>query len=244
MPAYVFRVNVQSQIPPQKGEYRALATGFHLSSRGMGGDIRFLRGTAGRTLEFGLRAYGLKAARETKIESQFQERGTRYIYGKLNRLMVVTPYAGIQHTLIPRRKGSFLSVKNSLQIGPALGLLRPYYLDIFVPSPIYQQMGTPEPQPFDPAEHSYVDIVGVSSIFVSGFGRVSLRPGLSLRASSLVDFAQRDSYIQGIELGANLDIFFSEVQLMADVHNPSVFLAFSLGMVMGNGWRVDEEMRE
>ncbi len=228
------------QLSEKEGDLRGFGMGFHLSSRGLGSDFRYLYGTPGSNWLFGLRAYGLKSARETKIESQFQDRGSRYVFGKLNRLMVLTPYAGLQREWVPRREGAYLRLSGSLEIGPALGLLRPYYLDIFVPSPIYQQLGTPEPQPYNPDQHSYVDIVGVSSVFNSGFGKVNLHPGVSLRAAALLDFAQKDSYINGLELGANLDFFFSDVPLMAKVNNPRMFLAITLGAVLGNSWTTAE----
>lgn len=224
------------QTAQTEGDLRGFAMGFHAGSRGMGTDFRYLYGTDKRDWVFGLRAFGMKDARETKIESQFQDRGSRYAFGKLNRLMVLSPYIGIHKTLVPRRKGNFISLKGSFQVGPALGLLRPYYLDIFVPSPIYQQLGTPEPQPYNPDNHSYVDIVGVSSVFNAGFGKVKIHPGLSIRAATLIDFAQKSTYINGIELAANLDYFFSEAPIMAEVENHRFFLAISLGMVFGNSW--------
>lgn len=229
------------QIAPTDGDLRGFGMGFHMSSRGMGTDFRYVYGTPNRDWVFGIRAFGVKDARETKIESQFQDRGSRYVFGKLNRLMVLSPYAGIYKDLVPRSQGRFVSLKGSFQVGPALGLLRPYYLDIFVPSPIYQQLGTPEPQPYDPNNHSYVDIVGVSSVFNSGFGKVNLRPGLSMRAATMIDFAQKETYINGVELAANLDYFFSEVPIMAKTENHRFFLSISLGMVFGNSWITTEE---
>jgi hypothetical protein len=237
----IFSANSYGQFAEETGDLRGFGMGFHASSRGFGSDFRYIYGTPQRDWVFGLRAFGVKDARETKIESQFQDRGSRYVFGKLNRLMVVSPYAGIYKELVPRRSGSFVSLKGSFQVGPALGLLRPYYLDIFVPSPVYQQLGTPEPQPYDPDSHAYVDIVGVSSLFSAGFGKVNLRPGLSFRATTMVNFAQKDTYINAIELGANLNYFFSEVPIMAEVENHRFFLAISLGMVFGNSWTTTSE---
>lgn len=229
------------QLSPTGGDLRGFAMGFHSGSRGSGADFRYIYGTPTKDWGFGLRAFGIKDTRETKIESQFQDRGSRYVYGKLNRLMVISPYIGIHKNLVPRRQGGYVSLKGSLQVGPALGLLRPYYLDIFVPSPVYQQLGTPVPQPYNPGDHAYVDIVGVSSIFNSGFGKVNLRPGLSMRAATLIDFAQKDTYINGIELGANLDYFFSEVPIMAEVENHRLYMAITVGFVFGNTWMTSEE---
>jgi len=237
----LFSGSSYGQFAKTDGDLRGFGMGFHLGSRGMGTDFRYLYGTPKHTWVFGLRAFGVKDARETKIESQFQDRGSRYVFGKLSRLMVLSPYAGLTKDIVPRRQGSFISLKGSFQIGPALGLVRPYYLDILVPSPIYQQLGTPEPQPYNPDSHAYVDIVGVSSIFNSGFGKVNLRPGLSMRATAMVDFAQKETYFNGIELGANLDYFFSDVPIMAEVENHRFFLTISIGMVFGNTWKTTDE---
>lgn len=220
---------------------RGIAVGFHAGSRGLGVGVRYLYEKADNDWFFGLRAFGLKDSRETKIESQFQDRGSRYVFGKLNRLMVLTPYVGISRQLIPHRSGSFLSLEGSLQAGPALGLLRPYYVDIFEPSPLYPRLGTPEPRPYDPAEHAYVDIVGVSSLFSAGFGEIRMQPGLSFRASALIDLARKESYISGAELAINLDYFFRDVPIMAELENQQIFLSVSLGLVVGNRWNSDEE---
>jgi len=127
-----------------------------------------------------------------------------------------------------------------LQAGRYLGVLRPYFVDIFVPSPVFHQFGQPVPQPYDPNVHDYVDIVGVSNLFNSGFGQIRLQPGLSFRALALVEFSPQTTSINALEIGANLDYFFSDVPIMAIVENRRVYLSMTLGVVFGATWRTEE----
>lgn len=220
------------------GYTRGLNLGFHMSTRGLGVNVEYLRAAPLASLKpiFGIRAFGLKDHREAKIESQFRDRGSRYVYGKMHRVMALTPYAGVYHEFIPGNQGNFVSMAISLQAGPIIGLVRPYYVDIFEPSQNFPNFGEPVPQQFNPDLHSYSDIVGVSSFLNSSWSDLSIQPGVSIRTAALINFSRSDSYISGMELGVNLDYFLNTPPILAFVENRQTFVAVSLGMVFGNRW--------
>jgi len=91
---WIKEIAAQDVSPDPEANLRGFSLGFHTGSRGLGFDFRYIYGGEKTDWVLGLRAFGVKDSRESKIESQFQERGSRYVYGKLNRLMSVVPYVG------------------------------------------------------------------------------------------------------------------------------------------------------
>lgn len=203
------------------------------STRGSGAGIELITGPgAGRNI-FGLQAFSVRDAREARIRSPYRsDQGTRYIYGKLNRLYVITPYAGIMRELIPARKDNNLAVTATLQGGPALGLLRAYYVDIFKPRPNQPFIGEAVAERYNPDEHTYQDIVGVSGFFATPWD-LSLRLGLSARAALRISYSQKEESNSAIELGIQADYFPSAPPIMAFVENRKLFVAATVGLIVG-----------
>ena len=213
--------------------------GLHYSDRGPGLNLAVLKGPAYRQWLFGLDIFLVKDSKETLIAPFFGEQGKRYVFGKLNHLFVATPSVGLQWDVFPRSSVNLLNVRANVKVGPAIGILNPYHLEIFQASPSNPFTGTRETLPYDPAEHSYSKIIGRAN-FLSSRIDPTVRLGLSVQANALLDFSSVDASITGLNLGIKMDAFPSPVPILAEelqnVENQRIFVAISAGLVFGRRW--------
>jgi hypothetical protein len=225
----------QEQVPPDRG-LRGVSLGAHLTTRGMGFSIDHLRGTdPNKLFIFGLAVHSVKDSREVLIESAYAEQGRRYIYGKANHLFVATPSIGIQRNMFPLHSNNAVNVRLGLQAGPAIGMLSPYLIEIFESLPGNSFYGRRSIEQFNPAEHSYNDIIGKAN-FLSEPLDLDLVVGMSIKGSAWIDFSRSDHYISAIQISMQADIFSQEAPIMVVGDNKQLFVAGSIGIVFGNRW--------
>lgn len=238
MISYVFsQENTEEEVNVTGGFW----IGGHISSRGWGFNMNYLRGKKDRDwhLIVGFDAFHLRDSRELRIESIFNNQGGRdFVFGKLNYFFVVSPTVGIYKDLFREKSGSMIDVSVAIQAGPALGILSPYYIEVARSSPGISAFNIRSVEPFDPEIHAYIDIIGRSGIFSE-----QLQPeteiGLSVRTFTLIDLTRSRKYISGLQAGIQADIFPEEVAILAPrdgVENRQAFISFTLGLVIGNRW--------
>ncbi|GEM_PF-2559871 len=218
---------------------KGFVLGINLTNRGGGVYFHYIKGDARRQWVFGLDIHSVRDERETSIQSAFGDSGKDYIYGKLNYFYVFTPSVGIQKNLIPVGYGNLLNIRVGAQIGPAIGLLNPYLVEIFEPvnnSPNNGQ-GYRIVVPYDPTEYSYNEIIGKANL-LSTKPSISAQLGLSLRGHILIDFTHSPQYIGGLSIGLNADYFPATIPIMNEsseqIENQQLFLAGSIGVVFGS----------
>ncbi|MEO0469938.1 MAG: hypothetical protein AAF206_09995 [Bacteroidota bacterium] len=232
-------VFAQDERPEQAPNESGFMFGLHYSDRGPGLNLAVLKGAPYRQWLFGLDIFLVKDSKETLIEPFFGEQGKRYVFGKLNHLFVVSPSLGVQWDMVPRSAVNLLNVRGNLKVGPAIGILNPYHLEIFEASPGSPFVGTREILPYDPANHSYSKIIGRAN-FLSSRIDPTFRFGLSVQANAILDFSSVDAAITGVNLGMKVDAFPSPVPIMADelqnVQNQRIFVAISAGLMFGRRW--------
>jgi hypothetical protein len=204
----------------------------HFSQRGPGFGLEHSRGSGIEAL-FSLDAAGIKDLRESLTLPVSGIRGKRFVFGKLNHLVALSPSAGLAWDLGPRSALSPLGLRLGLKAGPSLGLLRPYYLEILSPSPTQP----PSIEAYDPSLHSYFTIGGRAGLFSAPL-RLRLQTGLSAKAFIDLDIARQPRSIQHIRLSFNADYYFSPPPILAEhatLSNRQLFL--SGGMSLGLGSR-------
>lgn len=225
----------------QNGEARIISNGFaagvHGTSRGLGIELELSKGPLHRQFLYGLSLNQLKDLREVQIESFFGDQGRSYVYGKLNHFVVLQPSFGIQYHLIPPNNLNVMQILGGIKIGPSIGFLNPYFLEIYQPGPNPGNQNR-DIVPFNPAEHSYGRIYGRASLVSS---RLELSPilGMGIKAHVLIDFGRNVSNISALKLGLNLDAFTKPVPILLEregIQNNRLFFAVSAGFLFGKRW--------
>lgn len=191
----------------------------------------------------GLRVYGIRSARERTVKPSevYSQPGRRFVFGKSSRLLALSPYLEVAKPIIPSGGDQLLSLQLFAQGGPILGLKRPYYVDIFVPSGTVGQgqsiQGRNVAQPFDPAIHTYTDITGRTTDPLVGLDEMNIVGGASLRLGARIGLSRRPQYLTEVVCSVQGDYLFSPIQIMALDTRRSWFPNVSIGLIVGSTWR-------
>ncbi|RMG30281.1 MAG: hypothetical protein D6730_02745 [Bacteroidetes bacterium] len=228
----------------EDGPEQAMVLSLNLTNLGAGFHVHYYRGNEQQQMVFGVDFHSVKSVHETPVSSAFGDQGKDFVYGKQNYFYIFTPSVGIQKNLIPAGGGNLINVRVGLQAGPAIGLLNPYYVEIFEPirNPGNGQAyyGYRIVAAYNPAEHTYDEIIGKAGLLASKF-KIKAQVGVSLRANALIDFTRNPRYVSGLQIGLNADLFANKVPIMAEfgnkIQNQQYFLAGNLGLVFGSRWR-------
>ncbi len=181
----------------------------------------------------GIEIVGMKHPKEIKSFNPWYEDSRGYFYGKLNSLMIVRPIYGRKHRITEKIRKSGVELNYVWGIGPALGLLKPVYLQIGEPrDPPYRTIVV---ERYDPLQHFANNIYGRASWFRGG-GGMQLRPGAHARLALNFEYAGENTGVKAIEVGATIDVFPEVVPIMAelpDVQNKQFFLEFYVALQFG-----------
>lgn len=212
--------------------------GVQHTTTGWGGSLHYLVGKDHLQFLMGADMHVVKDPREFRTESFFGTQGRKYVLGKQNHFAVFNPSVGIQKEIFPIRSGNLLNVRIGGKLGPALGIVTPYYLEIFSPVSGRPQLGDRVIEAYDPARHTYPSIIGRASIFDHDFNP-NLQVGFSSRLFAMIDFSNTSTSIRAVQIGLNADWFASAVPIMADFavsHDRQLFLSVQIGLLLGNRW--------
>jgi hypothetical protein len=207
---------------------------------GGGWGLQFFYGkysTAADRHLFGAEIVGMKHPKEIKSYNPFYEDSRGYFFGKLNSLLIFRPTYGRKHRITEKIRKSGVEVNYVWGIGPSLALLKPVYLQIG-----YRIDGEKTPpydnileERYDPEKHFANNIFGRASWF-RGLNELSVVPGAFGRAALNFEYADTNSGLRALEVGASLDAYPKAIPIMAEsenVVNKQFFLEFYIAMQFG-----------
>lgn len=189
----------------------------------------------------------LKHSRE--VRSDFQ-RPTRaglvsprsYIFGKQNNLYPVRVGLGTKRYLSEKAKDKGVAVGINYEFGPTLGLLKPYYLEIYQTESINSQ-GTRSVRYSEATAAEFADpsrIFGASGRF-TGFGELQTTFGAHGKFSVHFDWGAFDEFIKALDAGVMVDVFLQKTPILIDganinnevVENRNVFINLFVNLQLG-----------
>ena len=165
-----------------------------------------------------------------------------FIFGKQNSLYVLRGGIGVKRYLSDKAKEKGVSVGFTYVIGPSIGLLKPYYLELYRRT---------EPSGFTFSEKyteenadTFLDIGQIygSSGFAKGLSELSILPGFHAKAGIHLDWGAFDEFVKGIEVGLMLDGYFKKVPVMVEneeilnAENRPFFINLYLNLQLGKRW--------
>ena len=173
-------------------------------------------------LELGLMK-DIRERRQNKNYSFTPVGGTRaFVYGKVNTFMVVRGSLGFKHYVSEKAKRKGLAVGYSYSFGPAVGLLKPYYLNLFLRAENNGGVSSFEDVKYseETAEKflTFNDINGASN-FTRGIAETKVIPGIQAKVASHFALGAFDKYVKAVELGLMADLFIQRVDIMAPSEN-------------------------
>lgn len=153
-----------------------------------------------------------------------------YVYGKQNNLYFIKYNIGLKRYLTEKSERKGLAVGYSYSVGPMLGLVKPYLIDVFVTA--LNDVGSPfrdiVPIAYEDGanEEIFLDDTNINGAagWTKGWNDVKIQPGIHLKGGLHLDWGAYERNVQGLEIGIMADIFFRKVPIMIIENNRAVFI--------------------
>lgn len=232
--------SVMGQFDPETADrlsFRKTALGFgaHISTAGIGIDVQYFKRPSEQwewTILF--RAASISDSRERRIKSIYSDQGGKdFIYDKLNYAYTVSLLYGWQRTLFNLDPYNQTTIKTGLAIGPTLGILKPYYLDVAVNvgNNVYELRSLP----YDPNTMAFTDIVGEGN-FSLGTDELKYAPGLTMRWNTMFNLGGSKAKIRAVNVGFDVHYFFDKFRIMATSENRQLYVIGFVGILFGSSY--------
>jgi hypothetical protein len=190
----------------------------------------------------------LKHASETKQRTNFGSpigRSARsFIYAKQNNLYALRGGVGQKRYFSEKARRKGVAIGMSYTIGPSLGFIKPYYLEISRNEPgsqnanIYDIKYTEEnAYTFlglaNPNSPSTQEVIYGASSFGMGLDEVSLAVGGHAKIALHLDWGAYDETVKALEVGIMADFYFKNIELMVTDNNRPFFVNFYASFELG-----------
>ena len=189
----------------------------------------------------------LKHPREKRSDFQGATRPSTvaarsYIYGKQNNLYAVRAGFGTKRYLTEKAREKGVSVGYNYEFGPTLGLLKPYYLEVYAPENIGQQsFRSVRYTEETAAEFSDPTRIYGASSRGKGFGELNPTLGGHAKFSVHFDWGAFDEFVKALDAGVMVDLFLNKTPIMIDgeninneaVENRNLFLNLFVNLQFG-----------
>jgi hypothetical protein len=217
-----------------KAPERGLAFGIFAHTNGFGAELQYHMYRDGLDFVTGISFSSMRHPQQLKIESAYADQGgKRYFYDKKNYGFVLNPSFGLSKVIIGRSDYSRINVRTTLSAGPALGLLKPYYLEVAVP--FSGNQAYVEVDKYDATKYNFTNIVGEAD-YLLGIGEMRIVPGATARFATMVDFAGKRDLIRAVELSLYGTYFTRQFDLMDVAEDKSFYLGGQISILFGDKW--------
>jgi hypothetical protein len=175
----------------------------------------------------------------TEIKHQKEEKlpsggglvfGNPFIYGKINNFYQLNLGFGQQYILGQKGNKNGVSVSAVLEGGLALGLLRPYYIEVEDPTGGDNRV----------IKYSVADsllFLGPTIVGGGGFGKgwneIKVRPGGHIKSALRFDYGRFNEVVSGVEAGLSIDFYGSKIPIMVDQKNKQIFFQGYIAILFG-----------
>ena len=156
--------------------------------------------------------------------------GNPYIYGKINNFYQVTLGFGQQYILGQKGNKNGVAVSAVYSGGLALGLLRPYYVEILDPAGSDNQFIKYSQK--DSAKFLGPGIVGGGGLR-KGWSELSVKPGGFLKTALRFDYGRFNEVVSGIEVGVSGEFYSSKIPIVFNQKDKQFFFQGYISLLFG-----------
>jgi hypothetical protein len=172
----------------------------------------------------------IKSQKEDKLPSAGSFFGNPYIYGKANNFYPITLGFGQQYILGQKGNKNGVSISAVYNAGLALGLLKPYYLEVVDLST--QQSKTIKYSTQDSAEFLGAGIIGGGG-FGKGWNEIKVKPGAFAKTALRFDYGRFNEVVSGIEVGFSVEFYGEKIPIMLLQKDKRFFFQGYISLLFG-----------
>ena len=201
------------------------------------GELKTYYKTTYYHLEFGW----IKDPRERKQNKNSRitlfNNSTSFIYGKQNSFMVLRAGIGTKRYLSEKAKRKGVAVGINYEVGPSLGLIKPYYLALERIGEGNERFSSVER--YSEENHdlflNYNKIVG-SGGFFKGYDEISLVPGVQGKIGMHFSLGAYDKTVKALEGGLMFELYTKKIPIMIEndeIKNSPYFVNLYVNLQFG-----------
>ena len=153
-----------------------------------------------------------------------------YVYGKINNFYAVKLGYGFRRMIVGKPDPGTVSIHWVNVIGASIGLLKPYYLDV------YSDPAAIKYTPATAGDFLNQQLIEGSAGFSKGLSETKIIPGIHLKSALHFDFSTNRKNVIGIETGVNFEYYSQSIALMANQSPTNYFLDLFLAAQFGRRW--------
>lgn len=162
------------------------------------------------------------------------------IFGKQNNFYSLHVGYGAKRFIGDKAEKSGVEVNFSYVVGPSLGLLKPYYVDIIFLVERDGQLEA-EPRPLKYSEENAEVFLNPEAIygatgFSKGLNEIKFVPGIFAKAGFNFDWASYDEFVKALEVGIGADVYPKRIPIMIAERNNPYFVYLYASIQIGKNW--------
>ncbi len=207
--------------------------GIFAHSRGFG--INYMRAkhvTGTRKRLFEVEALNMKHPKEIKVSNN-TDNSKRFVYGKLNNILVFRLGVGYQTTLFKRADRKSVEIRTSYYLGANVTFAKPSYVLIYRQS--LNGNKYPQSVKYDP-EKLTVDSISGKGPLIDGLAEMKIYPGAYAKFNLSFEYAPFSNKVKAIETGVILDYYPKALPIMARNPAENFIVTVYVGFVFGKKW--------
>jgi len=179
---------------------------------------------------FEIDASTLKHPKEIKLSGTDVER-KRYVYGKLNSILLVKASVGRQKTIAGKADKKAVEVRYSYSIGPGIAFAKPYYYTTAI-----QDGGSVNKfRRFNESTFTQDSVIGRAP-FSDGLGELAVYPFVAAKFNLSFEYAPYTNLVKAIETGVSINYFPIKLPTMARNPAEALIVTIHVGFVFGKRW--------
>jgi hypothetical protein len=204
---------------------------FYAHTRGFGGLYRRAKHVTGKTKSYlEIDVSNLKHPKEIKITGSDVER-KRYIYGKLNNVMLLKASIGRQNVIAGKADKKAVEVRYSYSLGPGIAIAKPYYYSTVT----NDATNLNRYRRFNSSTFTQDSISGRAP-FSNGLGEISIYPVASGKFNLSFEYSPYGNLVKAIEAGVEINYFPIGLPIMARNRDENLVVTIHIGFVFGKRW--------
>ncbi len=210
-----------------------MSFGIFAHSRGFG--VNFMRAqhvTGTRKRLFEIEALNLKHPKEIKVSTN-TDNSKRFVYGKLNSVLLLRGGVGYQTTIFKRSDRKSVEIRTSYYLGGSLAFAKPNYILVYRENATGNKFQ--ESVRYDPEVYT-IDSISGKGPLVDGLGELKVYPGLYAKANLSFEYAPFSNKVKAIETGVIFDFYPKALPIMARNPAENFIVTLYVGFVFGKKW--------
>ena len=176
----------------------------------------------------------LKHLKEIKTLGEAEDR-KRYVYGKINSVLVLRGAIGMQKVLFAKADVKAVEVRYSYSIGPAFAFAKPYYVKVYKTTGIGKIVYNYARFDADNFSKDSGTVIGRAP-YSYGLNELKIYPGINAKFNLSFEYAPFTNLIRAIETGVSVDYYPKALPIMARNSSENVILTMYVAFVFGTKW--------